>query len=98
MEPKVLISLHDVTPFHLTRLNKAEILFKNFDLSSVSFLLIPNYHNLNSQYPQHVWKAFKDWIERERAYRVQWILHGYSHKQESIYEPTPQVFKNFINR
>src|SRR4029078_16292 len=41
---RLLISLHDVTPFHFAPLLKAEALFQEMGLQKLTYLFIPNYH------------------------------------------------------
>ena len=73
---KLLISLHDVTPFHLSRLSKAEALFQEMGLRKIIYLFIPNYHGRNpsSEHPE-----FKAWCHGARAFQVRWHLHGDQH-------------------
>lgn len=73
---KLLISLHDATPFHLDRIRKAENLFRDLGLDKVTYLLVPEYHGgyLSSDSP-----AFIHWCRATRPFRVQWHLHGYRH-------------------
>jgi hypothetical protein len=47
---KLLVSLHDVTPFHLPRLQRAEALCAALGVDKISFLLIPDYHSLGRSY------------------------------------------------
>jgi uncharacterized protein len=72
----LLICLHDVTPFHMDRLEKAESLFRELGLEKVTYLLIPHYHgrHLSSECP-----PFINWCRAERAFRIQWHLHGFYH-------------------
>lgn len=73
---KLLICLHDVTPFHMARLEKAESLFRELGLEKVTYLLIPHYHgrHLSSESPR-----FINWCRAGRAFRIQWHLHGFHH-------------------
>lgn len=79
-KPKsVLISLHDVTPFHLERLQKAETCFRHWGISAVSYLLIPDYRHINGQYDPDRLKRFREWLVRPRPFHLEWLLHGYYH-------------------
>ncbi len=73
---KLLVSLHDVTPFHLPRLQKAEALCVDLGVDKLSFLLIPDYHSNGSsdQNPD-----FVAWCRRSRPFETEWLLHGYTH-------------------
>lgn len=77
---KLLISFHDVTPFHMARLEKAESLFRDIDVEKVTYLLIPRYHGsyLSSENPR-----FMEWCRTARTFRIQWHLHGYHHLEAS---------------
>lgn len=81
MGRQVLISLHDVTPFHLKRLKRAEKMFTKLGLAKVSYLFIPDYHNRTATFKPSVLEAYRLWIHHKRAFRVQWVLHGYSHQE-----------------
>lgn len=77
---KLLLSLHDVTPFHLARLEKAESLFRDLPLEKVTYLLVPQYHgrHLSSESPR-----FMEWCRARRSFQIQWHLHGYHHLENS---------------
>jgi uncharacterized protein len=70
-----LLSLHDVTPFHLERLERAERLFEDLGVRRVAYLLVPDYH---TGAPADT-AAFRTWCRRDRPFEVDWILHGYYH-------------------
>lgn len=72
----LLISLHDVTPFHLGRIRLAEDLFRDLELAKVAYLYVPEYHG---GYPSAADPAFAEWCRRDRPFRVQWHLHGWHH-------------------
>ena len=77
---KLLVSLHDVTPFHLPRLQRAEALCAALGVDKISFLLIPDYHSLGRSYLS---RGFVAWCRRDRAFAVEWLLHGYTHADEA---------------
>jgi predicted deacetylase len=81
MDRRVLISLHDVTPFHLRRLKRAEILFSELGLTNVNYLFVPDYHNRTATFSPSELEAYHLWIHKKRAFQVEWILHGYSHQE-----------------
>ena len=41
---QVFFAIHDVTPFHLDPLKRAETLFEKWGIEKVLYLLVPNYH------------------------------------------------------
>lgn len=87
MDRQVLISLHDVTPFHLQRLKRAEKLFSELGLTKVSYLFVPDYHNCTATLAPSELDAYRSWISQKRTTQIQWILHGYSHQEL----PSPPV-------
>ena len=79
MSKKILISLHDVTPYHLPRLQKAEQILTQWGVPKISYLFIPDYHRKNQQLDKTILSTFKQWTSEKRAFAVQWLLHGYYH-------------------
>lgn len=73
---KLLISLHDITPFHLPRIRKAEALFRELGLGKVTYLFVPEYHG---SYPSGGSPEFIGWCREPRPFQVEWHLHGYHH-------------------
>lgn len=74
--PKLLISLHDATPFHLDRMRKAESVFGDLGLRKVTYLFVPEYHG---GYPSGRDGDFREWCRATRPFEVEWFLHGYHH-------------------
>jgi predicted deacetylase len=83
MSKKILISLHDVTPYHLPRLQKAEQILTQWGVPKISYLFIPDYHRKNHQLDKVILSTFKQWTGENRAFAVQWLLHGYYHLETS---------------
>jgi predicted deacetylase len=83
MSKKILVSLHDVTPFHLPRLQKAEQILTQWGVPKTNYLFIPDYHRKNQQLDKIVLSTFKQWTGENRAFAVQWLLHGYYHLETS---------------
>lgn len=73
---KLVVSLHDVTPFHLNRLARAEDLYRDLGLGKVTYLFVPEYHG---GYPAAADPVFRDWCRKARPFRIDWHLHGYHH-------------------
>jgi predicted deacetylase len=76
-QPKLLVALHDVTPVHAARLEKAERLLTALGIRRVTYLLVPDFHASGAA---HASDAFVAWCRMARPFDVQWFLHGYFHK------------------
>lgn len=74
---KVVIALHDVTPVHAARIAKAERLLASIGATTVTYLLVPDFHQTG---PVHERDDFIAWCRAARPFRVQWFLHGYYHR------------------
>jgi predicted deacetylase len=83
MSKKILVSLHDVTPYHLPRLQKAEQILTQWGVPKISYLFIPDYHRENHRLDKVILSTFKQWTGENRAFAVQWLLHGYYHLETS---------------
>ena len=81
MDRYVLISLHDVTPFHLKRLQHAEKLFKDLGIVNVNYLFVPDYHSRTPTLKPGESEDYRIWINQKRPFQIQWVLHGYTHKE-----------------
>lgn len=75
---QLLVSLHDVTPFHAARLERAERLLVELGVSEAIYLLVPNYHGIA---PAAGSPRFTAWCRKERPFFVHWALHGYYHRE-----------------
>src|SRR5262245_3843507 len=75
---RALIALHDVTPFHAARLERAERLLTAFGIASVAYLFVPAFHGRGDA---HGSPEFTAWCRGRRGYDVQWFLHGYFHSE-----------------
>jgi predicted deacetylase len=77
-EPKrLLVSLHDVSPFHRDRIERAEQLLTSLGIPTVTYLLVPDFHGAA---PAHASDAFVAWCRTSRGFNVHWFLHGYFHR------------------
>jgi predicted deacetylase len=74
--PKVLVSLHDVAPFHLERIRKAEALFAKLGAPKVQYLFVPDFHGKS---PVDASPEFVAWCRGPHPFAVSWWLHGYYH-------------------
>jgi uncharacterized protein len=81
MRKKVLISLHDVTPVHWERIQKAEQNVKRWGIEKLNYLLIPDYHYHSTHHRSDAGleKEFDQWLQEKQGSQFQWILHGYYH-------------------
>ena len=73
---KLLVSLHDVAPFHLERIRKAEALFARLGVPKVQYLFVPDFHGKS---PVEASPEFTAWCRGPHPYEVSWWLHGYYH-------------------
>jgi uncharacterized protein len=87
MKPQVLISLHDITPFHLNRIKRAEALFARLGIAQVAYLLIPEYHG---QHRSDADENFIAFCRQPHAFEVDWLLHGYYHLETPSTSPNPK--------
>ena len=72
----LVVSLHDVTPFHFERLRKAELVFRELGVAKATYLLVPEFHG---GYPSAADADFIAWCRAPRPFQVQWFLHGFHH-------------------
>lgn len=72
----LLVSLHDVSPYHLPRLERAERLFAAWGVQKITYLLIPDY--LGGQRADQS-SEFAAFIGARRTFAVDWFLHGCYH-------------------
>jgi predicted deacetylase len=73
---KLVISLHDATPFHLERMRRAEAVYRELGVSKITYLLVPEYHG---GYPSAQSPEFIAWCREPRPFAVEWHLHGFHH-------------------
>jgi predicted deacetylase len=73
---KLVVSLHDVTPAHADRLERAERFLASSGISPVTYLLVPDFHGRAAA---DVSGDFVGWCRASRRFDVQWFLHGYFH-------------------
>jgi predicted deacetylase len=89
MQLTLLVSLHDVTPFHQSRLQRAEERLVRLGVSCVTYLFVPNFHR---EWPARESPPFVAWTRGARPYRVEWVLHGYWHLADPPSRSTPSAF------
>jgi uncharacterized protein len=75
-ERRLVISLHDATPFHLDRMRRAEAVFRELGVAKIAYLFVPEYHG---GHPAAGDPAFRAWCREAKPFRVDWHLHGYHH-------------------
>jgi predicted deacetylase len=78
---RLLVSLHDVSPFHGDRIVRAERLLTALGISTVTYLLVPDFHGAAAA---HASGAFVAWCRTSRAFKVHWFLHGYFHRECAV--------------
>jgi predicted deacetylase len=77
---KLVVSLHDATPFHLERMRNAEAVFRRLGISKITYLLVPEYHG---GYPSAGNAEFAAFCRGSRPFAIDWHLHGYHHLESS---------------
>lgn len=88
MTPGLLVALHDVTPAHAKRLERAERLLAALAVPSVTYLYVPDFH---ARHPAHACADFIAWCRAPRSYEVRWFLHGYFHREGLGTPPEPRA-------
>jgi predicted deacetylase len=78
--PELLASVHDVAPFHLERLRRAEDELAALGVTRVAYLLVPDFHGRGRADRDD---AFVAWCRAPRPFRVDWVLHGYTHRDDT---------------
>ncbi len=76
--PVCAVSLHDVTPFHLDRLVRAERFLVSLGVTRVAYLLVPRFHGAWAV-DEH--DDFVAWCRATRPFEVEWLLHGFFHSE-----------------
>jgi predicted deacetylase len=76
---KLLVALHDVTPAHAERLDRAERLLARLGVRHLAYLLVPNFHGVAAVQES---SDFVAWCRSSRDWTVQWFLHGYFHAED----------------
>jgi predicted deacetylase len=74
---QLIVALHDVTPVHAARLDRAEALLRTLGIDEVTYLLVPRFHGV----PSADDATFIRWCRATRPFRVHWMLHGYFHRE-----------------
>lgn len=78
--PELLCSLHDVAPFHLGRLRRAEAVLERLGVTRATYLLVPDFHGRGRADQDD---AFVAWCRAPRPFAVRWALHGYTHRDDA---------------
>ncbi len=93
----LLVTLHDVAPNHLERLEKADAMFTRLGIHKVQYLFVPEFHGRYraSEYPE-----FLDWCRQKRSMMFSWALHGYYHLERHPDDSigVPLGFKDRLKR
>jgi predicted deacetylase len=91
---KMVISLHDITPFHWERIRRAETVYRELGVSKLTYLFVPEYHG---GYPSAADPAFGAWCREDRPFRIDWHLHGFLHL-ETAAKPAVGGSGDFLKR
>ncbi len=76
-KPQLIVALHDVTPVHAARLDRAEALLRTLGIGEATYLLVPRFHGV----PSDEDATFIRWCRSSRPFRIHWMLHGYLHRE-----------------
>jgi len=76
----LLLSVHDVTPFHAERLGRIESFLASRSIARVTYLLVPDFHG---RFDAASDPEFVRWCRRPRPYEVEWAQHGHLHLEEA---------------
>lgn len=79
-ERRLLVALHDVSPVHARRLERAERTLTSLGLSTVTYLFVPDFHGRGESAACH---DFRAWCLTTRAFDVEWCLHGFFHREDA---------------
>jgi predicted deacetylase len=80
---RLLLSIHDVTPRHFERLQQIDAFFKARGIGSrYSMLVVPDFWG---KWPLKDHSEFLDWLRARADEGVEMILHGYSHRDETVH-------------
>ncbi len=77
---RLLISLHDVTPYHFGRLVRAEHFLASAGVTRATYLLVPRFHG---DWAVEQDTTFATWCRAPRAFEVRWFLHGFFHSENT---------------
>ena len=75
------VSIHDVAPFHLARVQKAEALLKELGIDKVTCLLVPDFHHLGRSDRSSKMQAY---CRETNGIAREWSLHGYYHLETHV--------------
>jgi predicted deacetylase len=81
MRKKALVALHDVAPFHLSRLGEAEKWLVRWGITRINYLYVPDYHHQREKQSENRLGNFFDWVRQDRPFQIDWILHGLHHER-----------------
>jgi predicted deacetylase len=78
MTDRLLLSVHDVTPFHFERLVRIEHFLAAKAVTHATYLLVPRFHG---RWAIEHDRGFAAWCRASRAFDVRWFLHGFYHDE-----------------
>ena len=80
---RVHVALHDVAPFHLDRVRRAEALMARAGVEKATFLLVPDFHHRGDSAKD---ERFVKWCRGPHPFEIEWALHGLHHLEENAPE------------
>lgn len=88
---QLLLSVHDVTPRHFERLKAIHAFLQDLGVGPrYAMLVVPDFWQ---QWPLEDHQDFADWIRDRANEGVEIILHGFTHRDESIHNSTFKSWK-----
>jgi len=88
---QLLLSVHDVTPHHFERLKAIHAFLQDLGVGHrYAMLVVPDFWQ---QWPLEEHRDFADWIGERAHEGVEIILHGFTHRDESIHNSTFKSWK-----
>lgn len=88
---RLLLSVHDVTPHHFERLKTIHAFLQDLGVGNrYALLVVPDFWH---QWPLEHHRNFAHWIRARAAEGVEIILHGFTHRDDSIYQSSFKDWK-----
>jgi predicted deacetylase len=84
MSKQLIVSVHDVTPYHRERLERLESLLATWGLGNrYSMLVVPNFWR---HWPLEAHPDFCAWLRGRAEAGVEMVLHGFYHRDETSHK------------
>jgi hypothetical protein len=94
-DPKLLVSLHDVSPRHAASVHAILRWLESFGLPPVQLLVVPDFHG---KWPLASHAGFCQEINGWASRGHELVLHGYFHLESSRSVTSPETFRSRFQR